>query len=88
MDAGRVRRNPAAFDAISFGVETSIARKLWDTTEPKACETLTETDKKPDEDAALRPVPVRAPAERSAAGDRGEAGVRTQFAGGVRPDEA
>jgi hypothetical protein len=42
----RVEENPLAFDAISFGVDSIVARNIWNSSEPKPCEKVSEEDKK------------------------------------------
>ena len=34
----KVRPNAEVFNAISFGVDSSVAKTLWDSTDPKSCE--------------------------------------------------
>lgn len=50
----RVRTNPEAFDLISFGVESIVARNQWDTTAPTSCEPVTAKHKEDIEKALSR----------------------------------
>lgn len=46
MDVNKtVKVNKPAFDAISFGVETPIARRIWDNSDPKSCNWVKEKHK-------------------------------------------
>jgi len=51
MQNGRVSSDPSAFNAISFGVETAIARRLWDDPDPRKCDPVSPKDKALIEDA-------------------------------------
>lgn len=42
MVNNRVRTNAEVFNAISFGVDSGVARNLWDSTDPKSCEPVTD----------------------------------------------
>jgi hypothetical protein len=50
----RVRTNAEAFNLISFGVDSVVARNLWDATTATSCEPVTATDRKLIEDALKR----------------------------------
>jgi hypothetical protein len=47
----RVRTNPEAFNLISFGVDSVVARNLWNTTAADSCDPVTAKDRKLIEDA-------------------------------------
>ncbi len=66
MANNRVRPNAEVFNLISFGVDSGVARNLWDTSDPKSCQPVTADDRKAIEDA-LRRKSLRtfAPGERS-----------------------
>jgi hypothetical protein len=40
----KVRTKPDVFNAISFGVDSVVARNLWDSTDPKSCDPVTDED--------------------------------------------
>jgi hypothetical protein len=50
----RVRTNAEAFNLISFGVDSVVARNLWNTTDPKSCDPVTPADRQLIEDALKR----------------------------------
>lgn len=47
----RVRTNAEAFNLISFGVDSVVARNLWDTKASNSCDPVTPADRKLIEDA-------------------------------------
>jgi hypothetical protein len=38
MEDKKVRPNAGVFNAISFGVDSAVAKNLWDSTDPQSCE--------------------------------------------------
>jgi hypothetical protein len=66
MVDNRVRTNAGVFNAISFGVDSVVAKNLWDSTDPQSCEHVSDDDRKLIEDA-LRRKSLRAfvPGERT-----------------------
>ena len=40
----KVRTKLEVFNAISFGVDSVVAKKLWDSTDPKSCDPVTDED--------------------------------------------
>jgi hypothetical protein len=51
MVESRVRPNPRVFNAISFGVDSVVAKDLWNSTDPTYCAVVSDADKKLIEDA-------------------------------------
>jgi hypothetical protein len=54
MVNNRVRPNAEAFSLISFGVDSVVARNLWDTATEASCDPVTSADRKLIEDALRR----------------------------------
>ena len=64
MDVDRtVAKDPVAFEAISFGVETPTAERIWDNPDPASCRPVSTAHRAAVEKAlAAPPVPAMAPA--------------------------
>ena len=50
----RVRTNAEVFNAISFGVDSVVAKNLWNTSDPTSCDPVTDHDRKLIEGALSR----------------------------------
>lgn len=66
MVDNRVRPNAEVFNAISFGVDSGVAKNLWDTTDPKSCDPVTDEHRRMIESAlARKSLRAFVPGERS-----------------------